>query len=194
MTFRLVTDRDRSFAAFRTYESSFCRGARAYRKRVGFRPQSVELDVFWHEDRRIWGTFVEQPPSQKDGRRDHNARFWILFGVQHPGDTPILHIAVETNPPHEGINRFVHGAFVTDSEGQVYITHSGKLGGGSRLQSRKQEILDHNLKDWPRVYIAGLERRRYLLGDVGDPGIVDVLADYVRRVADARHAEVGLAT
>lgn len=58
-------------------------------------------------------------------------RHWNGFGVDAT-KSGSLNIVVEINFPLEGINRRVAGCFAQDEYGDIYIMHSGKIGGGGK--------------------------------------------------------------
>ena len=122
MLFRPITSRDDSERAFALFKENFVREAKLFSGHtVGFQGGVQQCDVFWHNSLGFWGLF--EPLAAK-------GRYWICFGVEDPTESPMLTITCETNPPIEGINRHCAGAFVKDLEGNLYIAHSGKIGGG----------------------------------------------------------------
>ena len=132
MQFRLITDRQQGIIAFTDLQRSFATGAQRFpNHKVGWPSGSGRFDVYWHPDLRIWGVF--EPTPSKEGRR-----FWICLGVDDPEEFSMLNIIVETNPPHEGVDRFVGGAFVQDDQDYMYLAHSGKVGGGRKASDPKR--------------------------------------------------------
>ena len=124
MILRLVTNRDESKKAFATFKERFARGAHIFPDHgIGYQGGGQQCDVFWHDALGVWGLF--EP-------RVVNGRYWICYGLQNPADTSMLTITVETNPPIEGVNRRCAGAFLRDGQGNLYIAHSGNVGGGRK--------------------------------------------------------------
>jgi hypothetical protein len=82
-----------------------------------------------------------------------------------------LPMQCQINFPHEGINRRVGGLFARDRNGRVYVTHSGKLGGG-RVNIGKSGFHDflagqHPRIDWADIdWGAGAPSRHIVVGDV----------------------------
>jgi len=61
-------------------------------------------------------------------------RYWNALGLseKRPKKNQMLDIAVEINPPIEGLSKFVQGAFARDDDGQIWLLHRGKIGGGKK--------------------------------------------------------------
>jgi hypothetical protein len=176
MRYRLVTDRQQSLNAFSAAEHSFAPGAQEFPDHsVGWPSGSGRFLVNWRPDLRIWGVFEPKPPKSQ-GRR-----FWICFGLENPTDRPMLSITVETNPPHEGVDRRVAGAFLEDEQGQVYLAHSGKVGGG-RKGVGPNAFLSHYTQG-ERVFVPERGGQLIILGCVSGPDLAGGLAAYTREVA-----------
>ncbi len=115
-------DHDDSLDAFETMSESLMDGTRL-RRRVGHPGFSGEWDVTWHSDLGVW--------SLLDPGKDIN-RFWCCFGTEDASDREALNIAVEVNPPHEGTDGRIGGAFAWGPGGRIHLTHNGRIGGGRR--------------------------------------------------------------
>jgi hypothetical protein len=59
-------------------------------------------------------------------------RYWCVFGTTDPADAKNLSMTCQINPPTEGVIKSVAGMFAIGQRGQVFLTHSGKVGGGRR--------------------------------------------------------------
>jgi hypothetical protein len=176
MRYRLVTDHQQSRNAFFAVERSFAHGAQEFPNHsVGWPGGAGRFLVYWRPDLNIWGVF-EPKPLKSSGRR-----FWICFGIENPADRSRLSITVETNPPHEGVDRRVGGAFLEDEQGQVYLAHSGKVGGG-RKGIRSSAFLSRYTQG-ERVFVPERAAQLIILGCVNDPKVAGGLAAYVREVA-----------
>jgi len=77
-----------------------------------------------------------QPLNFWVGLDDCRNRYWNALGIGNPfrDDHSIV---AEINPPKEGINRRISGAFVKDSEGRLYMAHRGRVGGGRKGIGKK---------------------------------------------------------
>ena len=87
---------------------------------IGFQGGGCDVDVMWLDPLGIW-VYMGYPPSEAS----HGGRYWNVFGIGKPG--PSVGIVCEINPPFEGINRRVAGAFARDNVGRTAIVHRGKL-------------------------------------------------------------------
>ncbi len=94
-------------------------GAKEYKCKLGYQGGTNQADVFWLESVGIWVAF----------QKIEN-RYWNAFGVVEPENGENLNITCEINSPLKGINRRISGAFAMDNEGEMYILHSGRIGGG----------------------------------------------------------------
>lgn len=64
-------------------------------------------------------------------------RYFNAFGLGKPvthGNVPMV---VEINPPLEGVNRNMGGAFGVDENNQVFLLHRGRIGGGKTGVGKK---------------------------------------------------------
>ncbi len=176
MGLSLITDRNESLRAFQAAEQDFAQGAVLFlHHQIGWQSNSGRFDVHWHPELGVWGLFRRVPP------KEWQRRFWILFGIQDPADHLMLSITVEINPPHEGIDRRVAGAFVRSPGGDIYFAHTGRVGGGRKGIGQKS-FLDF-FKGSERVYIPARQAELILLGQLGDPQFAKDVSAYVKEVA-----------
>lgn len=94
------------------------------RFRVGYRGGSQRYQGRYSESTKLWWV-----NSTSDGNR-----YWNPFGVGHPfpGRNVSNSIVVEINFPFSGIDRRIAGAFIESGDGEIWIGHRGKIGGGRR--------------------------------------------------------------
>ena len=82
---------------------------------------------------------------------------------------------LEINPAIAGVNRRTAGAFVKDDEGNRYLAHSGKVGGGTKGVSPTNFHIyypAHTMVDW-----GGVARAAYVLAALDDPDLVEAVRD-----------------
>jgi len=86
--------------------------------------ENVTDDVSWLPDSGIWwySRLYEDATIP---------RYWNCFGLDEPKWNKNNNITIELNTPIHGGSRQIRGAYVKDSDGEIYLTHSGILGGGS---------------------------------------------------------------
>ena len=181
--YSLITDKNISYQAFKMLKSTFSNGAQVFQNKLGFQGGSASCDVFWHEKNHIWGVFMTDPPINKNG-----GRFWICFGDTKPYKKNMLPITLEINPPHEGVNRRLGGAFVNDDRGNIYLCHTGKIGGG-RKGIGKGAFLEFcrgvgniSQKIPKNIYISELNAEIFIIGNVCEKGIIASIANFSETV------------
>lgn len=78
--------------------------------------------IHWCAALKMWALFQEL-----------DNRYWNCFGIARPDPEKALQITVEVNPPLEGMDRKVGGAFARDPHaGDIYFVHRGRIGGGQK--------------------------------------------------------------
>jgi hypothetical protein len=92
------------------------------RQKIGFHGGSDVYAIHWCPRLKIWVLFEKL-----------DNRYWNSFGISRPDPEKSLQITVEVNPPLEGIDRKMGGAFARDPQtGDVYFVHRGRIGGGQK--------------------------------------------------------------
>jgi hypothetical protein len=98
--------------------------------RIGFPGGSLHGTAHWLPELEVWGSFELE-----------DTRHWNAFGLGNPFDlTNNVPISIEVNPPFDGINRRVQGAFATDEAGTRYLLHRGKIG-GTKVNISREDFL-----------------------------------------------------
>jgi len=112
---------------------------------------------------------------------DARGRYWNALGIgnRFKEGSPII---AEINPPKSGINRRVSGAFVEDSEGNLYLAHRGRVGGGRKGIGKKafmawyQEAID-------LVNDEGRYNEMIIIGALDDEKLIENLAAFTNSVS-----------
>jgi hypothetical protein len=96
----------------------------------------------------------------------------------------MLMITIEINPPHEGSNRLVGGVFVSDDDGQIYIAHTGRIGGGrsGNGMTRFREFLGETT--FAEISSSQGTRSATLLGPIDSDAFPSQLAAFVHKAAE----------
>ena len=118
-----LIDRDEIARAIETVRLNLLRSANTFRRKVGWHGGGGDFSVHWNEAGQFWFLI--------DSKREES-RYWCCFGLSDPSKHDNLTIIGEINPTKEGINRRNAGLFVRDSIGEIYLAHSGKIGGGRK--------------------------------------------------------------
>ena len=93
-------------------------------RNIGFPGGNVDQTIYSSGEGTLWVAFgvVSEPTTP---------RYWNAFGVYRP-DRPAQMITVEINIPTDSNSARVAGFFAEDTDtGEIYLMHSGKVGGGS---------------------------------------------------------------
>jgi hypothetical protein len=146
---------------------------RKARHTVGFPSGTQEAEVFYAKDLDLWMTF-----------KPIRNRYWNCAGIGDPFASPSPAPHVEINPPLEGINRTVAGAFLVDEDGTYYLGHSGKVGGGAVGVSMTNFHLFH--PGWSEVMSGDQLRRMYVLGALDGDDLPERIRDFTRQSKDFR--------
>ena len=116
--------------------SKECKG-----KILGFQGGNMHCDIWWNKKHGFW-YYLEshekilnrlQCSSEEKRRRlkKNSVRREVLFlGLDNPNQSSNLSITVEFSMPVDSLNMQVAGCILTDSKNNIYIGHSGKIGGG----------------------------------------------------------------
>lgn len=128
--------------------------------------------VYWHSRDRVWSAF-----------KPVDNRYWCSFGTSDPTSATMLAITCEINPPYEGINRQCAGAFARDESGQIYLTHSGKIGGGRQGIGKSTFLAAYRGDNretliWP----DGMETTSIVIGRVDSARLLRQVAHFVHEV------------
>ena len=114
-------------AAFDAFKGCLERDAGLWTdKMVGFQGGGRKLDIHWHRGGGFW-SYLRERPHEGD-------RHWFLceFETEKPWSQRSLSITVEINPPHQGRNWHLAGAFARSQDGPLWIAHSGRVNGGAQ--------------------------------------------------------------
>ena len=140
---------------------------------VGYQGGGGKNRASWNSKLGIWW-IIEKAEN----------RFWNAFGVGEPKwDTNSSHsIICEINFPFEGLDRRIAGAFAEDENGEVYVTHSGKIGGGRQGISKNLFETEFN-GQWNMVSTRNGPEKRAIIGALRGTSFPEELARFVKAVA-----------
>ncbi len=150
------------------------------RQKIGFHGGSGVYTIHWCPALKMWALFEKL-----------DNRFWNSFGVSRPDPEKSLQITVEVNPPLEGIDRKVGGAFASDPHGgALYFIHRGRIGGGQK--GIGAELFWSRFRGGVRMREPGREDacRVVVVGKIGAPEFPRDVAGFVHEVARIKAAAV----
>ena len=135
--------------------------------------------MYWFPDEGFWWDYSKLEDES-------SPRHWNAFGLDEPaGDSTSLSIACEINFPLSDGTWSVAGAFAEDEHGEVYIVHSGKIGGGREGVGRSA-FVEHYTSFWEWVAGDPLERngepKDVVVSALDDDSLVSNLAHFVKEV------------
>ena len=107
------------------------------------------------------------------------SRYWNAFGLSDntPKQNSLLPIVCEINPPLEGLNRRVQGAFVKTEDEQLLLVHRGKIGGGRRDIGRP--LFFNNYQG----QIRDINGRMFaIIGDISSPNLAQKVEFFMKEV------------
>jgi hypothetical protein len=136
--------------------------------KVGYKGGYEECSIRWSQDLGLW--FYSEKAEN---------RYWNVFGLSEvaPKQNSMLSIVCEINPPIEGLNKKVQGAFARGDDNHVWILHRGRIGGGKPGIGRR--LFFENYQGEIRE-IAG--DRFAPIGDISSPDFVERVKNFVREV------------
>jgi len=144
------------------------KGAKPFRRTVGWPGGHRDVTVWWHERHRFWTAF--SPKINPN-------HYWTAFGVQNPKlhhKHRVLEITCEANPSRQGVDRRCAGLLLTDPKRNVYLGHNGKVGGGRKgigksafLKSYRGKTQRISWNDGKKTEIADV----IVLGKIDSPNI-----------------------
>lgn len=135
---------------------------------------AVRGDIVWLRDEAFWW--------HHDGAR-RAGRHHLMFGVAPDAPTHSESAACEINLPAAGADRRLAGALVRDSDGTVYLAHSGKIGGGRAGRRRAAFRAFMAGGNWQRVrWPDGQTRELLLIGPLDGPRLARQIGRFVQAV------------
>jgi hypothetical protein len=94
----------------------------------------------------------------------------------------MMNIVCEINPPKASIDRRCAGLFVRDADGVIYVTHSGKIGGGRKGIGKSAFLSNYRgareTVGWP----DGSDSEVIVIGRIDGARLAAQVADFIREV------------
>jgi hypothetical protein len=172
MKLSMITEKKGAQTAFTHLRNALTRKAESFVQEVKWPNGRGRFQVFWHSEHGIWALPRKQPPHGQSNR------FWCAYGTQNPALHKSLRIMCEINPPTIDNARSA-GAFVRDSGGELYLVHTGRIGGGAKGVG-KVRFLDfykgpRQTVEWP----DGRSTEFAIIGRISSPSFLSDLAKFV---------------
>ena len=100
---------------------SYRKSGKRNRSIVSGKEDDTKVEVVWMKEEEFWSYL-----------RRNETDYWYAFGLDNPKDSKRLDIAVQINPPREGVNLRVGGMFALDEIGEIHLCHTGAIGGSGK--------------------------------------------------------------
>lgn len=145
-------------------------------RNIGFPGGNADHTIYSSGNRQLWAAF--------GGATADSAirRYWNVFGI-YQADRPAQSIAVEINIAIEGNSARVAGFFAEDREtGDVFLMHSGKIGGGRPHIGKSKFLVSSKAKLFEVSDRDGNIRNGIAVGKIDDPDLSDRVWTFVKNV------------
>lgn len=173
MSLTALTDQNEIDRAFDTLCGTLNQGCRIVRRKVGWQGGNGEYDLQWNSTEGFW-TMQEQ--------FEVGNRHILLLGTQDPEPARMVGIVCEVNPPRSGINRRCAGVFLEDQEHNIYLAHSGKIGGG-RAGIGKGAMQQNYIGCWQTIAWPDVKTSQVIvIGKIDSPLLPSHVALFAREV------------
>ncbi len=106
----------------RLVKALLSQSAERMRVSLGHQGATVKAWVYYLSSLDLWFT----------SRKLADGRFWNAFGCGRPDKEKLKPIVCEINFPPQGIDRRTGGVLAADDQGDIYLLHRGRIGGGKR--------------------------------------------------------------
>ena len=175
-----LVDRQEIAEAWALLQDAMRGGSEQLQRKVGWPGGNGDFTLYWHADQGVWGVLE---PDFASGR------YWFGLGTEDPRPVRMVSLVCEINPPVEGINRRCAGLFVRDADGVIYLTHSGRVGGGRPGIGKREFVASYNGGDirpiqWP----DGRVTEAFVIGPVGSDALPARIAHFVHEVERFKQA------
>jgi hypothetical protein len=177
-----LVNRDEIAAAYSQLRDRLIQGSRPISRPAGWQGGGGDFTVHWRPGEQIWAILDADFAGN---------RYWCAFGTQDPTLASGLTLVCEINPPVEGVNRRCAGLFVRDADGRIYLTHSGRVGGGRKGigKQRFRAFLSDGDVRWVR-WPDGAESDVIVVGQVGEEDLPTRVARFVHAVEQFKQSAV----
>lgn len=139
---------------------------------LGYKGNYTNVNTFYSKDYNFGFTSFNL---------DSEKRFWNAFVYGKPKENKNNSITVEINPPDKGINRRTGGAFGLNKEGEVFLLHRGKIGGGRENIGKQVFFKKYNGE--PIVVKDGeKENKLFIVGRIGSKQLLKKVSTFVEQV------------
>jgi len=140
---------------------------------VGWRPETVFRTVNYISEYDIW-TYSRL--------RDFNDnRYRNVFGIGKPVKGSAVSIDCLIAIPIDGIDRRIGGGFARDDDGNIFVFHRGKIGGGKKGVG-KDAFFVHYSGGVQSIVDGDQSNRVVVIGRLDAPDLIEKVSSFVHEV------------
>ncbi len=177
MSLHVITDQGEISRCQKKFANRLRGAGEPRRGKCGYRGGHVDADMCWFPEEKFWWIYQRIADGPEP-------RHWNAFGLEEPlGDSRMHDIACEINFPLSAGTWHVAGALAKDESGEVYVVHSGRIGGGRKGVGRSL-FVDHfaGSEQWIGVERNGEPKKVVVVSALDDDSLVQNLAHFAREV------------
>jgi hypothetical protein len=140
---------------------------------VGWRPETVLRTVNYISEHDIW--------TYSRLRDSNDNRYRNVFGIGKPAKGSAVPIDCLIAIPIDGIDRRIGGGFARDDDGNIYIFHRGKIGGGKKGVG-KDAFFMHYSGEVQRIVDGDQWNSVVVIGNLDAPDLIEKVSSFVHEV------------
>ena len=151
----------------------------------------IKVHAYWHKDSEFWWADWKVSPTHSKTPRWWNAFRFLDSNHQYPNRKAgepnwgrANAMTVQINIPISGNRQgtgSTGGVFVKDSDDEIYIAHTGMIGGG-RKGIGKATFVDNFPGTWNQVSGSRGEKDVVIVSQINDPNLIDNVGFFVKAV------------
>jgi len=171
-----LTDRSETEAAYAAFRARMRLAAREMHIHIAHPRGAYDASVFYHPHDNIWCHLRRGAPGE--------GRDYMPFGWGRPFLDRANSMVVQFNPAHSGDNPRLGGVWLKDAAGNLFIGHTGRVGGGTPGVGKRQFIDFHEDGDWRSFQRTAGRDRAIVFGPITPDMPLTALAQFVGKVKD----------
>ena len=147
-----------------------------------------EVHAYWFKDSNFWWGYHKAPKSKIPN-------WWNAFRFIHnktgePYWGRANGMTVQINPPISGNTWQQSGIFVKDSDNEIYIAHTGKIGGGREGIGRELFVANYpGTQQWQEVTGSRGKKNAVIISHINSPDLISNIGFFVKAVDDIKQAK-----
>ena len=185
MALTAIEDEKEIRRAYRRIEDRLTKATVPFDCIIGYPGGHRSARIRWNNQLGFWASFIGGQTSPRSGAK----RIMLWVGTGRPQNSGNLDITCELNVPLGGRNLRYACVLARDVKGDVYICHSGKIGGGTKGVGKTAFLEDVGIDELHDVrWHDGVIRPLLLVGGVENPNFPSQLRAFLERVDEFKLA------